>query len=97
MNLTSNELMLFASVWSSPPWMKYNNNFSGDFLIPKYYQMWADYIVKFFEEYEKNDVTFWGFALQNEPLTGLLRSPVNSIAWLVPLMVKSSNLQITYQ
>lgn len=37
-----------------------------------YYQSYAKYIVKFFEEYSKNGVLFWGVTTQNEPSSGLI-------------------------
>lgn len=70
-----------ATPWSSPPWMKLNNDYYGSFLLPGYYKMWADYIIKFFEAYKKHGIEFWGFSLQNEPLTGIGASDINSIAW----------------
>uniref|UniRef100_A0A914E5G8 Glucosylceramidase n=1 Tax=Acrobeloides nanus TaxID=290746 RepID=A0A914E5G8_9BILA len=33
-----------------------------------YYQTWSNYFVRFFEEYSKNGVTFWGVTMQNEPV-----------------------------
>uniref|UniRef100_A0A914DUD6 Glucosylceramidase n=1 Tax=Acrobeloides nanus TaxID=290746 RepID=A0A914DUD6_9BILA len=32
-----------------------------------YYRTWANYFVRFFEEYAKNNITFWGVTMQNEP------------------------------
>ncbi|KAJ8926645.1 hypothetical protein NQ314_020970 [Rhamnusium bicolor] len=46
--LTNNKLNLFASAWTAPPWMKTNNDWHGiGFLQTKYYQLWADYMIKF--------------------------------------------------
>jgi len=69
------DLRLFASPWSSPWWMKTNKkmqhpgkligNVSG-----KYYKTWANYFVKFLQEYEKNGVNFWGLTVENEPNAG---------------------------
>ncbi|VDO36931.1 unnamed protein product [Haemonchus placei] len=38
----------------------------------KYYRSYANYLIKFFEEYAKNGVPFWGMTLQNEPTSGAL-------------------------
>ena len=39
-------LKLFASPWSAPAWMKTNNNIKGSgYLLPQYYQTWAEYFV----------------------------------------------------
>lgn len=68
--------------------MKENNNYTGGLLLTQYYQLWADYYVKFFEEYEKEGITFWGVTTQNEPNTGLLGSEINSIGWTPSMLVK---------
>jgi len=67
--MTSGKLKLFASPWSPPAWMKTNNNMlHGGKLKPEYYQTWADYYVRFFNEYEKQGINFWGLTVQNEPM-----------------------------
>ncbi|KAK6035769.1 hypothetical protein COOONC_26726 [Cooperia oncophora] len=38
----------------------------------KYYRSYATYLVKFFEEYAKHNISFWGMTLQNEPTSGAL-------------------------
>ena len=41
-------LTFFASPWSAPAWMKSNNGLIGKgYLLPKYYQTWADYFIKY--------------------------------------------------
>ncbi|VDM81379.1 unnamed protein product [Strongylus vulgaris] len=37
----------------------------------EYYQTWANYFIRFFEEYHKNGIGFWGVTVQNEPTSGL--------------------------
>jgi glucosylceramidase len=67
------DLKLFASVWSAPKWMKTNNDFHGkSSLKPEHYQVWADYFIKFLDEYAKHDLHYWGLTTQNEPLHGLV-------------------------
>lgn len=62
------DLKLFASPWSPPAWMKTNQNMlRGGKLKPEYYQAWAQYYVRFFQEYEKLGFHFWGLTVQNEP------------------------------
>ena len=64
-------LSLMASPWTAPPWMKSNNDYSGQgYLLREYYQAWADYFVRFFEEYQAEGVQFWGLTAQNEPMDG---------------------------
>ena len=63
------KLTLFASPWSPPAWMKDNNNMlKGGKLLPKYYQSWADYYVKFVKAYEAEGIPVWGLSVQNEPM-----------------------------
>ncbi len=66
---TGNTLQMFASPWSPPAWMKDNNNMlKGGKLKPEFYQAWADYYIRFMEEYKKEGVNFWGLSVQNEPM-----------------------------
>ena len=63
------KLMLFASPWSPPAWMKDNNDMlHGGKLKPEYYQTWANYFVKFIKAYEKEGIPIWGVTIQNEPM-----------------------------
>lgn len=63
------KLTIFASPWSPPAWMKDNDNMlHGGHLLPKYYQTWADYFVKFIQAYKKEGVDIWGVTVQNEPM-----------------------------
>jgi glucosylceramidase len=59
---------LLASPWSPPAFMKDNNSMiHGGKLLPEFMQSWANYYVKFIEEYRKEDLTIWGITVQNEP------------------------------
>lgn len=63
------QITLYASPWSPPAWMKDNKNMlQGGKLLPKYYQSWADYYVKFIRAYEKRGIPLWGLSVQNEPM-----------------------------
>lgn len=69
LKVSEGNLRLFASPWSPPAWMKTNNNMlRGGELKPEYYQAWADYFVKFLQEYDKEGISFWGVTVQNEPM-----------------------------
>jgi len=62
------KLVLYASPWSPPAWMKDNNDMlHGGKLLPQFQQSWANYFVKFIQEYEKNGIPIWGLTVQNEP------------------------------
>jgi glucosylceramidase len=64
-----NKLLLFASPWSPPAFMKDNNDMlHGGKLLPEYYTAWATYYTKFIEEYEKEGIPVWGISVQNEPM-----------------------------
>uniref|UniRef100_A0A914E4V4 Glucosylceramidase n=1 Tax=Acrobeloides nanus TaxID=290746 RepID=A0A914E4V4_9BILA len=53
--------------------MKTNNDdehggtIKGDIATGPYWKTWANYFVRYFEEYSKNNITFWGVTMQNEP------------------------------
>lgn len=62
-------LLLFASPWSPPAFMKDNNNMlKGGKLLPEYYQSWATYFTKFIKAYESEGIAVWGITVQNEPM-----------------------------
>ncbi|MCX7820667.1 MAG: hypothetical protein N2258_03225 [Brevinematales bacterium] len=62
-------LKIIASPWSPPAFMKNNNDRNnGGKLLKKYYSLWANYIVKFIKEYEKENIKIWGLTIQNEPM-----------------------------
>ena len=59
---------ILASPWSPPAFMKDNQKMiQGGKLLPEFRQSWANYYVKFIEEYRKRDVQIWGITVQNEP------------------------------
>lgn len=80
---------------------------ADSFLKREYYQLWADYFIKFFEAYAEHNVTFWATTIQNEPATGYI-GVINSMAWTVEQLVTNekiveklllcvtNNLQITF-
>ncbi|OXA58161.1 lysosomal acid glucosylceramidase isoform X2 [Folsomia candida] len=76
-------LLLYGSPWTAPPWMKTNKAYTGRGMLQKqYFKVWANYIVKFLQEYEKQGVRMWGLTTQNEPIDGLIPFfPFNSMGW----------------
>lgn len=73
--LSKNEIKIFASAWTAPPWMKTNNDYKGNGSLigpagGTYYQTWANYFVKFFLSYGKFNISFWAMTAQNEPSDG---------------------------
>lgn len=68
-NASNKNLKIFASPWSPPAWMKTNNDMlHGGKLKSEFQQTWADYFVKFIDEYNNEGVPVWGITVQNEPL-----------------------------
>lgn len=63
------ELLLYASPWSAPAFMKSNNNMlHGGKLLPEYNDTWATYFTKFIKAYEAEGMPIWGVTIQNEPM-----------------------------
>ncbi|KAH7962396.1 hypothetical protein HPB52_015885 [Rhipicephalus sanguineus] len=77
LSLSSEPAWFFGSSWSSPAWMKTNNELEGrGFLIGEpggpYYKAWAKYYVRFVQEYERLGIPIRGLTTQNEPTTGFV-------------------------
>ena len=67
--LIGKDFTFFFAPWTPPAWMKTNNNLlKGGRLIKDYYQPWANYYIKFIQEYEKRGIPVWGLSVQNEPM-----------------------------
>ncbi|NXN25472.1 GLCM Glucosylceramidase, partial [Nycticryphes semicollaris] len=73
-------LSLYSSPWTSPAWMKSNGDVRGKGTLKgqagdKYHKTWANYFIKFLDEYAKYNVTFWAVTAQNEPLAAIFTPP----------------------
>ncbi len=65
---TGEDLMLFASPWSPPAYMKENESaVEGGTLKEAYMSVWANYYCKFIKEMEKEGITISAISVQNEP------------------------------
>lgn len=63
------DVLMFASPWSPPAWMKSNNDvLHGGRLLDKYRRAWADHFVKFIDAYTKIGIPIWAVSAQNEPM-----------------------------
>lgn len=61
------ELQVFSSPWSPPYWMKTNNRMDkGGYLRKDCMKVWADYFVRYLQEYEKCGINIYGVTVQNE-------------------------------
>lgn len=69
MALGGDDMILYASPWSPPAFMKSNGSMlKGGSLLPEYYDTWATYYTKFIKAYEKEGMPIWGITIQNEPM-----------------------------
>ena len=63
------ELLLYASPWSPPAFMKDSKNvLKGGKLLPEFYDSWALFYTKFIKAYENEGMPIWGISIQNEPM-----------------------------
>ena len=63
------ELLLYASPWSPPAFMKDSNDMlHGGKLLPEFRNAWALYYTKFIKAYETEGMPIWGITIQNEPM-----------------------------
>lgn len=61
-------LKFLSSPWSPPAFMKTNNEMNhGGKLKEEYFQTWADYYVRFIQEYAKEGIEISFVTIQNEP------------------------------
>ena len=63
------DLMLWASAWTPPTWMKTIHSFDGGSMMddPVVYQAYALYLARFVETYREEGINISAVAVQNEP------------------------------
>jgi glucosylceramidase len=61
-------IKIIATPWSAPLWMKDNNNSVGGSLLPAYYNVYANYFVKYIQQMKAMGITIDAITPQNEPL-----------------------------
>nr|XP_039266841.1 lysosomal acid glucosylceramidase-like [Styela clava] len=76
-SMTMKNISLYASPWTAPAWMKTSGDEIGIGGLQgkagdKYHKTWAEYFTRFFDEYKKEGINFWGVTMQNEPSNGLV-------------------------
>ncbi|KYN01328.1 Glucosylceramidase [Cyphomyrmex costatus] len=75
-------LKILTTSWSAPAWMKTSNEITWGALKLEYYQLYADYITKFFDAYKERGINIWGITPGNEPLDGFIPTFIfNAMAW----------------
>lgn len=62
------DIKIMAAPWSPPVWMKDNGSFKGGSLQTKYYDVYADYFVRYIQEMKKEGIAIDAVTPQNEPL-----------------------------
>lgn len=68
-SVAGKDLLLYASPWSPPAFMKTNKDMlHGGSLLPEYRTAWANYYIRFIQEYEAAGFPVWGLTVQNEPM-----------------------------
>ncbi len=66
---TGDELVLFASPWSPPEYMKDNNSMiKGGKLLDEYKELWALYYAKYIKAYRNEGINISAISVQNEPI-----------------------------
>lgn len=61
------DLEVYSSPWSPPAWMKTNGKMDkGGFLKKDCQDVWARYVARYIQEYEKAGVRLWSVTVQNE-------------------------------
>ena len=66
--LINPNIKILATPWSAPVWMKDNNSFTGGSLQPIYYNVYAQYFVKYIQQMKTEGITIDAITPQNEPL-----------------------------
>lgn len=61
------QLTLMASPWSAPGWMKTTGSLIKGTLLPRYYDSFADYFVRFIAAYKAAGIPISAITIQNEP------------------------------
>lgn len=62
------EIKFLGSPWSPPSWMKDNKNFKGGSLLPQYFDVYAEYFVKYIKTMAEHGINIYAVTPQNEPL-----------------------------
>ncbi|XP_034195789.2 lysosomal acid glucosylceramidase-like [Osmia lignaria lignaria] len=77
------ETRFFGATWTPPIWMKTNDKYNGfGFLKEEYYQLYANYILKFLDAYKENGLKMWAISTGNEPINAIIPfDPLSVMGW----------------
>lgn len=79
-------LLIVASSWTAPAWMKENENLIGGELQEQYHGAYADYLTRYVDAYRGQGIPIFALTLQNEPLyspvsyPGMIMDPATRIS-----------------
>ncbi|WP_018611473.1 glycoside hydrolase family 30 protein [Segetibacter koreensis] len=62
------KIKILGSPWSPPTWMKTNDSSKGGSLKPEYYNVYANYFVKYIRAMKAEGINIGAITIQNEPL-----------------------------
>jgi glucosylceramidase len=62
------KILILATPWSAPLWMKTENSFKAGRLQTQYYDVYAKYFVKYIQQMKTEGITIDAITPQNEPL-----------------------------
>jgi len=66
--LINPNIKILATPWSPPVWMKDNGSSIGGSLLPQYYDVYANYFVKYIQQMQVEGIKIDAICPQNEPL-----------------------------
>jgi glucosylceramidase len=80
---TNPALKILATPWSAPAWMKTNGSLTqtGSLIDPGSYDPYAQYFVKFIQQYAAAGIPIWAITTINEPLIQPVGYPSMSMQW----------------
>lgn len=81
-------IKILATPWSAPVWMKDNTNSVGGNLLAKYYNVYANYFMKYIQAMKTEGITIDAITPQNEPL-----NPNNNPSMVMDAFTESSFIQ----
>lgn len=61
-------IKILGSPWSAPAWMKDNKSVVGGSLLPEYYDVYANYLVRYIKDMKLLGIPIEAITIQNEPL-----------------------------
>ncbi|WP_411832640.1 glycoside hydrolase family 30 protein [Pseudoxanthomonas mexicana] len=61
------QLKIMASPWSAPAWMKDSNSLIQGRLLPRYYDAFSRYLLRYVDAYAAEGIPIFALTVQNEP------------------------------